>query len=368
MCIRKLLAWITVLVLASLACQATSTIVNPTEPEPTSTPIPPPTNTAVVVEPTATQPPPPTESPTPDRGSAPVIRSVDLRTETSGNEMTVYQDISFQDADGDANKLNYDLLSATTEGLVVEDGAINVSPQEQKIRARITGTWNCGDGNYEARLRITLVDKKGNQSEASEYTIVCGLGDVQGGFPDPFDDNRNTWGVSENIFIQDGALRFRKSLENTSDWIYCNNCIVTPDQNSVSVEASWSNTENRALGLLIDHKMCTPDGLIFVIGPIGYYSILQAVRDEAGEWRHWRTFIDWTKSSKIRKAPDQVNLLSAEYEFDGEALHVKFYLNGTYITRVEVFGYNGAMQCRPGLFSDSGLESNFDNFSIPAVK
>jgi len=100
MSIRKVFAWIIVLVLASVACKAISIATSTTEP--TASPVPPPTDTAVVVEPTPTQPPSPAESPTPGKGSPPVIQSVDLRQETSGNEMTVYQDISFQDADGDA--------------------------------------------------------------------------------------------------------------------------------------------------------------------------------------------------------------------------------------------------------------------------
>jgi hypothetical protein len=142
---------------------------------------------------------------------------------------------------------------------------------------------------------------------------------------------------------------------------------VTPEQDSLSVEGSWANSADSSLGLLIDDKVCTPDGLAFLIGPHGYYTIIQAVRDDAGNWSHWRPFIDWTKSEKIRKAQNQPNLISAVYEF-GDNLHVTLSVNGTYIIRVEVFGYNGAKECRPGLFGDAGLDSNFDNFSIPEVK
>jgi hypothetical protein len=194
------------------------------------------------------------------------------------------------------------------------------------------------------------------------------VGDVPGGFPDPFDDNRNGWNVSDNYYIQDGALHFRGTTTGKSHRMYCKNCVVTPEQSSVSVEASWSNIANKSLGLLVDSNTCTPDGLIFIIGPHGYYRVSQAVRDASGEWSHWRPFIDWTKSSKIRTAQDQPNLLTAEYEFGDEGLHVTFYINGSYVTRVEVFGYNGTKQCRPGLYSDSNLEANFDNFSIPAIK
>jgi len=366
MSIRKVFAWIIVLVLMSVACKAISIATSTTEP--TASPVPPPTDTAVVFESTPTQPPPPAESPTPGKGSPPVIQSVDLRQETSGNEMTVYQDISFQDADGDANYLDYELVSATTEGIVIEDSPIDTLPEEQQSGAKITGTWNCGQDNYEVKLSVIVADEQGNESEAYEYTVVCGLGNVQASFPDLFDNNRNGWDVSGKFSIQNGQLQFRDSPSDAAYWVYCNGCIVTPDQDSVSVEASWSNTADLALGLLVDHKICTPDGMMFVISPSGYYSIQQAVHDASGEWSHWRPLIDWTPSSLIHKGLNKPNLLKAQYEFGSEDLHVGFYINGSYVNRVEVFGYNGARQCGPGLYSDSGLDANFDNFSIPAAK
>ena len=211
---------------------------------------------------------------------------------------------------------------------------------------------------------MRLYDKAGNKSVPYEYTIGCNQeAALESSFPDPFDDNRNGWGLDDEVSIKDGILRFRNIPENLSRWVWCDTCSVTPDQNTVSVEASWSNTENASLGLLIDDDTCSPDGLVFIIGPFGYYSILQAVRDEAGEWRHWRPFVDWTKSSLVRKAQNATNVISVFYEF-GDELHVTFSLNGSRVTRVRVYGYNGSKECRPGLYASSGLEANFDNFSI----
>ena len=131
----------------------------------------------------------------------------------------------------------------------------------------------------------------------------------------------------------------------------------------MSVEATWLNTPNASLGLLIDDDTCTPDGLVFIITPVGYYRILQAVRDSSGQWSHWRPFVEWTKSGLIHKASNATNVMSITYEF-GDELHVTFSLNGTRVTRVRVYGYNGSKECRPGVYADGGLDANFDNFSI----
>ena len=160
--------------------------------------------------------------------------------------------------------------------------------------------------------------------------------------------------------LRSGELTSRRLVESCLQQIGQKN----PTLNAfVSVDASWSNRPNASLGLLVDDGTCNPDGLVFLIGPHGYYSIIQAVRDEDGEWRHWRPFMDWVKSSLIRSGQDSVNEISAEYEFTDE-LRVSFYINGTYVTRVRVFGYNGSDECKPGLYADGGLEANFDNFDI----
>jgi hypothetical protein len=348
-------------VLSKPTLQPTPTTESTATPIPTSITAPTPTKpveTATPLSPTVL----PTES-----SHAPVIKSVDMHQVESDGNMTVYQDILFEDAKGDVYYVDYEIISSTAETKWVVDGPVNAPAQEQQSGAKVTGTLDCESNSYEVNLSMRLYDKAGNKSFPYKYKVMCGAGVVPVGFPDPFDDNRNGWWVDDEISISDGKLLFRNIPEGLSQWVWCVECRVNSDQNTASVEASWSNTPNASLGLLIDDSTCTPDGLVFVIGPFGYYSILQSVRDASGEWSHWRDFISWTKSSLIRKAQNATNVISASYEF-GDELHVTFYLNGSRVTRVRVYGYNGSKECRPGLFADSGLEANFDNFTISSAK
>jgi len=102
-----------------------------------------------------------------------MIESVNLRSEISAGSLTVLQDITFRDPQGDAYKLHYEIVSATTSDLQVEDGMIDISAQQQKTGVMITGRWNCGGGKYDVTLRVTVLDRKGNESNAVEYTINC---------------------------------------------------------------------------------------------------------------------------------------------------------------------------------------------------
>ena len=361
---KKVVVCIAILALCTLSCQAILAVQATLTPTVELAPIPTDTSalTATRVSKTATSitlvTPPPASFHTP------VIKSVGLRPETSGGKMTVFQDIFFKDTNADVYYVDYELKSATTGDLSIKDGEVKTPTQEQRNGGKFTGIWNCGSERYEATLTVRLYDKAGNKSAPYEYTITCNQNaTVESSFPDPFDDNRNGWELDEEISIKDGILRFRNIPEALSRWIWCDACSVTPDQNTVSVEAFWSNTQNSSLGLLIDDDTCAPDGLVFIIGPSGYYSILQAVRDESGKWKHWRPFVDWTKSSLIHKAQNAKNVISALYEF-GDELHVTFSLNGSHVTRVRVYGYNGTKECRPGLYAGGRLEANFDNFSI----
>lgn len=366
---RKLWLCIAVLVALMFACRAlsgsapTATPIPPTE---THTPMPPPTATDTAQPPTAT----PTEetppTPTEETSVAPVIDSYDLQKEDVDDGVIVYQRFHFHDEDGDVNRIDYRVLSASVDGLDVEGGRVDISANAQKSGDTITGEWDCGSDNYEVTLEAFLRDAAGNRSEPVEYTIVCGRGaSVAGDFPDTFDDNRNSWGLDQQIKIENGRLQFRNVPDNQARWTWCDACLVSEEKSQVSVEASWSNSPNSNLGLLIDSGTCNPDGLVFLIGPHGYYTIVQSVRDEQGEWSHWRPFMEWNKSSRIRTAQNAVNIISAQYEFTDE-LRVSLFIGDTFITRVRVYGYNGSGECSPGLYAGGPLEANFDNFNISA--
>jgi len=104
---------------------------------------------------------------------APVIESVNLRSETSAGSLTVLQDISFHDPQGDAYKVHYEIVSATVTDLQVDDGMIDIPAQQQKTGVMITGRWNCGGGKYDVTLRVTVLDRNGNRSNVIEYTLNC---------------------------------------------------------------------------------------------------------------------------------------------------------------------------------------------------
>lgn len=130
---------------------------------PSPTPVPPPaTNIPPTVAPTTGIP----------VGHAPVIESVDLRDDLSSGNLVIVQDISFYDEDGDADYIDFELVSNLPNAYTV-DGPINASSQGQKSGTITTGRWGCGGGQYEVTLQVTILDKAGNQSNTVEYTMLC---------------------------------------------------------------------------------------------------------------------------------------------------------------------------------------------------
>jgi hypothetical protein len=361
---KELFTCIAVLVVCTFACTLVSGAEDtPTPVPPTATEAPVPTDTPPPPEATPTEEASPTPEPVEVQNSPPVIDSVDLEEVDENGGMTVYMHTNFHDEDGDVTSVDYIVVSASTD-VNTEAGSVESSPEQQKAGDTVTGTWRCDSENYEVTLFVVLRDQAGNRTKSDEFTIVCGFGVIAGGeFPDPFDDNRNGWNVNNYFRIEGGKMKARNIAEDESRWTYCETCQVSPENNKASVEGSWENKPNDSLGLLIDNGTCNPDGLVFVIGPHGYYAIIQAVRDDNGEWSHWRNYVDWVKSSLIRPAQNTPNEISAVYDF-GDELRVSFFINGSYVMRVRVVGYTGSGECVPGLFAGGGLDANFDNFDI----
>lgn len=111
----------------------------------------------------------------------PIIQSVTLRRDTSSGGLVIFQNIAFMDTDGDINRVDYEIVSATVSNLQIEGGSVDISSEMQKVGASITGKWDCGNENYSVTLRVTLTDKAGNQSKPFDYTMVCD----DGGGPTP---------------------------------------------------------------------------------------------------------------------------------------------------------------------------------------
>jgi hypothetical protein len=110
----------------------------------------------------------PTLVPTP-----PVIKSVDLRYEITSNGKVAFQVITYQDADGDASTVHYEVVSTTNPDVNLKDGPISASPASQKSGTTLIGTWTCGTSKYEVTLRVVIIDKTDKRSNPMEYTIRC---------------------------------------------------------------------------------------------------------------------------------------------------------------------------------------------------
>jgi hypothetical protein len=121
---------------------------------------------------------PPTGTPTPVSviiGSAPTIKSVDLKYDSSSGHMVIYQYFHFIDPDGDTNYIKYELISVSPAVTVnIISGAVKVSSQDQMAGATYYGTWTCNNNTkFSAELRATMSDAQGNRSNSVDYTMYC---------------------------------------------------------------------------------------------------------------------------------------------------------------------------------------------------
>jgi hypothetical protein len=108
-----------------------------------------------------------------DTGSAPVISRVVLREEWRDDELLVYQDIYFSDADGDASRVDFTLIETTAENVYIDDGIISARPEMQRTGTLHTATWTCHSGAHTVTLQVELVDQNDQHSAAHLFTITC---------------------------------------------------------------------------------------------------------------------------------------------------------------------------------------------------
>jgi hypothetical protein len=148
------------------------------QPQPQASPVPTQTETA---RPTQTNIPPtqtnipPTAVPTATINPAvPIIDGVNLRSITTDNLLTIYQDIYFHDRDGDVDYVAYQIIDITP-GFFAEtkNGSVDVPAEEQKSGAMFTGQWVCNGAVYDVTLSVTIYDSAGHESNSLPYTVNC---------------------------------------------------------------------------------------------------------------------------------------------------------------------------------------------------
>jgi hypothetical protein len=104
---------------------------------------------------------------------APEITDVELIVDESSGSLVVYQRISFTDSDGDALRVDYELVSTTGGSIEVRGSDFDIASNQQMLGAHIMGTWYCKGRTYAVTLRASIWDRVGNQSNAWDYTINC---------------------------------------------------------------------------------------------------------------------------------------------------------------------------------------------------
>ncbi len=102
----------------------------------------------------------------------PVIRKIVERTENENGNVTLYKDIYFTDAAGDANLLMNKLISSSALVNVTDD-TILTSADEQQGEALVTSIWGCGRSKVRFATEYRILDQAGNLSEPVTQASEC---------------------------------------------------------------------------------------------------------------------------------------------------------------------------------------------------
>jgi len=103
----------------------------------------------------------------------PYINNVILRNDRSSGHLIIWQDIFFQDVDGDANYVHYRLVNITAGySATTQDGNITMST-DQVNGTMLSGKWVCGGGTYDTTLEVVIYDMGGHTSNSVSYTMSC---------------------------------------------------------------------------------------------------------------------------------------------------------------------------------------------------
>ncbi len=104
---------------------------------------------------------------------APVIQSVVVRFDASTGSQIAYLDVYFYDGEGDANYLDWQLIS-TSQNVsgTIKDSPINPSPNQRRGSV-VTSQWACGTKQYDIALGVTILDAAGHMSNTLSVNFSC---------------------------------------------------------------------------------------------------------------------------------------------------------------------------------------------------
>ena len=110
---------------------------------------------------------------TPIAAGAPVIDRVVVRFDTAGGGLAALLDVYFHDGEGDADFLDFQLISTSVEtsGKIKD---LSISPSANQRRGSVvTGEWGCGAKQYQVTVGVTIHDQAGNVSNTVGVTFFC---------------------------------------------------------------------------------------------------------------------------------------------------------------------------------------------------
>ena len=109
--------------------------------------------------------------------SAPVIDSVTLREDDGARYPVVYPEFHFHAPSGTVRFIHREVVTTNApKPLVINDGVVDISADQQIRGATYVGGWHCGPESYSVTLHAFLPTLDGLKSNVVEYTIHCNGG------------------------------------------------------------------------------------------------------------------------------------------------------------------------------------------------
>lgn len=103
-----------------------------------------------------------------------VIDRVVVRFDSSSGGVLAYLDVYFYDAEGDANLVDFQLISTSVEITTKEMKDISITPSDkQKNGSMVTGQWACGSKQYDVAVGVVIRDQAGHSSNPFVVNFSC---------------------------------------------------------------------------------------------------------------------------------------------------------------------------------------------------